>query len=75
MDRVLVVSRRPRSRRKDGGTGVGVRLVETSVETSSGEGVDSRKNLGGGRSWVAAKGDGVVLLCDGGDPWSVCNLL
>lgn len=29
----------------------------------------------GGRSWVAAKGDGVVLLCDGGDPWSVCNLL
>lgn len=48
LDRVLVVSRRPRSRRKDGGTGVGVRLVETSVETSSGEGVDSRKNLDGG---------------------------
>lgn len=47
LDRVLVVSRRPRSRRKDGGTGVGVRLVETSVETSS-EGVDSRKNLDGG---------------------------
>lgn len=73
------MSRRPRSRRKDGGMGEGVRLVETSVETSSGEGVDSRKNLDGvrgeGRSWVAAKGDGVVLLCDGGDPWSVCNLL
>lgn len=38
------VSRRPRSRRKDGGMR-GARLVETSVETSSGEGVDSRKNL------------------------------
>lgn len=73
MDRVLV------GRRKDGGMGE-VRSVETSVETSSGEGVGSGKNLdaaggGEGRSWVAAKGDGVVLLCDGGDPWSVCNLL
>lgn len=44
MDRVLV------GRRKDGGMGE-VRSVETSVETSSGEGVDSGKNLdavGGG---------------------------
>ncbi|KAL2735527.1 hypothetical protein V1478_003167 [Vespula squamosa] len=22
----------------------------------------------------ATKGDSVVLLCDGGDPWNVCNL-
>lgn len=43
------MSRRPRSRRKDGGMGEGVRLVETSVETSSDEGVDSRKNLDGVR--------------------------
>lgn len=52
--------------------------METSVETSSGEGADSRKNAAGeesGGGLVAAKGDGVVLLCDGGDPWSVCKLL
>ena len=34
-----------------------------------------RRVRGEGKSWVAAKGDGVVLLCDGGDPWSVCKLL
>lgn len=51
--------------------------VETSVETSSGEGAGCRKNAASeGRGCaVAAKGDGVVLLCDGGDPWSVCKLL